>query len=194
MQLKLTLLSTLFGLMLSLTFASQSLAQDATKIELAGGKITLTTPADWVKVKPRFENITPYEFNAPKGEEDKAKLARITVTPAQGGIEQNIDRWYSQFEQPDGSASKDKSKVEKIEVAGQTVHFVELPGTFKETMGGPFQQNQPPTLRKEYRLLGAIIETKGMGTHFIKVTGPAGAVEKMTEGFKKMVKEMTVKP
>ncbi len=171
---------------------SQAVAQQA-KIELADGKIAMTAPEDWTKVQPRFPNITPYEFSAPKGVEDKEKIARITVTPAQGSIEQNLDRWYGQFEQPDGSSSKEKAKVEKMEVGGQTVHMVELAGTFKDSMGGPFQ-NRPPVLKKDYRLLGAIIETKSMGTYFIKMTGPTESVEKVSDGFKKMLKEMTVKP
>ncbi len=82
----------------------------------------------------------------------------------------NLNRWYGQFEQPDGSKSADKAKVEKIEVAGQTIHIVELKGTFGDTGGaGPFQ-NVKPTKRENYELLGGIIDTKDMGMHFIKIT------------------------
>lgn len=165
-------------------------AKAATKIELADGKIVLTAPEEWVKGQPR-SNIVQYEFSAPKGIDDKEKTARITIMAAGGGIESNLDRWYGQVEQPDGSSTKDKSKLEKFEAAGQTVHFVSIPGTFKETMGGPFQ-NKPPVLKTNYMMLGAIVETKGMGTHFIKITGPADTVGKLTDGFRKMLKEMTV--
>lgn len=163
-----------------------------TKVELSDGKITLTAPSDWKSVQPR-NNIIQYEFIAPADEQDKEKQCRITFTAATGGIEANIERWYGQFQQPDSSSTKDKSKVEKMEVSGQTVHLVDIPGTFKDTMGGPFFQNRPPVMRENYRMLGAIVETKNAGTHFIKVTGPADQVEKQLEGFKKMLKGLEVK-
>ncbi len=167
-------------------------AAKTTTIELADGKIVLTAPAEWKTAPPR-SNIVQYEFSAPKDVEDKDKACRITVMGAGGSIKDNIDRWYLQFEQADGSATKDKSKTEVLDVAGQKVHWVDIPGNFKDSMGGPFFQNKPPVIRENYRMLGAIIETKGMGTHFFKITGPAESVEKLAEGFKKMLNEMQVK-
>ncbi len=177
-------------------WANFAVGQDAktTTVELADGKITLIAPEEWVKGQPK-SNIVQYEFSAPKLEEkDKAKAARITFTASGGTIEANIDRWYTQFEQPDKSATKDKSKVEKFEVDGSTVHWVDIPGSFKDTMGaGPFAPSKAPTMRENYRMLGAIIETKTMGNHYVKITGPAETVEKLAEGFKKMLKELKVK-
>ncbi len=163
-----------------------------TNVELAEGKIKMVAPAEWIKGQPK-SNIVQYEFTAPKVE-DKAQAARITFTASGGTIDQNIDRWYGQFEQADKSATKDKAKVEKFEADGQTIHWVDIPGTFKDTMGaGPFAPSKAPTLRENYRMLGAIIETKGMGNHYVKITGPADTVEKLSEGFKKMLKDLKVK-
>lgn len=191
MNLRLLLLSAFA--VLSASFAE---AQDAktTTVELAEGKITLQAPQEWVKVQPK-SNIVQYEFTAPKLEEkDKAKAARITFTASGGSVEDNIARWYGQFEQPDKSATKEKAKVEKFDADGQTIHWVDIPGTFKDTMGaGPFAPSKAPTLREKYRMLGGIIETKGMGNHYVKITGPAETVEKLAEGFKKMLKELKVK-
>lgn len=182
------------ALLASASFAvAQDDAKKTTTIELADGKVTLVAPEEWKKVQPR-SNIIEYEFAAPKDVvDDKDKVCRVTVMGAGGSIKDNIDRWYAQFEQPDGTATKDKSKSEVMDVAGQKIHYVDIPGTFKDSMGGPFFQNKPPVLRENYRMLGAIIETKGMGTHFFKVTGPSDSIEKLSEGFKKMLKEMKVK-
>ncbi len=181
------------ALVASLSVAvAQEDAVKTTTVELADGKITLEAPQEWKTVQPR-SNIIQYEFSAPKEVEDKDKACRVTVMGAGGSIKDNIDRWYAQFEQPDGSSTKDKSKMEVMDVAGQKVHYVDIPGTFKDSMGGPFFQNKPPVLRENHRMLGAIIETKGMGTHFFKITGPSESVEKLSEGFKKMLKEMKVK-
>lgn len=196
MQLKKNLPPVLLLGVFATLSASFCTAQDAktTVVELADGKIVLQAPGEWVKVQPK-SNIVQYEFSAPKLEEkDKAKAARVTFTASGGTIEANIDRWYGQFEQPDKSATKEKAKVEKFDADGQTIHWVDIPGTFKDTMGaGPFAPSKAPTMRENYRMLGAIIETKGMGNHYVKITGPAETVEKLSEGFKKMLKELKVK-
>lgn len=195
MQLKMNFRVVLLGTLATL-FANFAVAQDAktTPVELSNGKLLLAAPADWVQVKPK-SNIVQYEFSAPKlDEKEKDKAARITFTASGGSIEDNLVRWYGQFEQADKSSTKDKSKVEKFEVAGQTIHFVDIPGNFKDTMGaGPFAPSKAPTLRENYRMLGAIIETKDLGNHYVKITGPADTVEKLAEGFKKMLKELVVK-
>jgi len=193
MRLNVSLPVWLFGALIAI-FPSLTNAQDAkpTDMELADGKIKLVAPAEWIKVQPK-SNIVQFEFTAPKVE-DKAQAARVTFTASGGTIEQNIERWYGQFEQADKSATKDKAKIEKFDVDGQTIHWVDIPGTFKDTMGaGPFAPSKAPTLRENYRMLGAIIETKGMGNHYVKITGPADTVEKLAEGFKKMLKDLKVK-
>lgn len=159
-------------------------------LELADGKLILRAPADWKAVEPK-SRIVQFEFAAP--EDAKAdNQARITVMGAGGSIADNINRWYGQFDQPDGSATKDKAKAEKIQVAGQTIHLVDISGTFKDSGGGPFFQQRPPVMRENYRMLGAIIETKDMGQHFLKVTGPAESVGKLKDGFRKMLEGLEV--
>lgn len=169
-------------------------AQEAAKtttIELAGGKLTLEAPDAWKSEEPK-SRIVQYEFSAPKdAKEDSA--ARITIMGAGGGVEANLDRWYGQFDQPDGSATKKKAKVENFDVAGHKVYYVDVTGTFKDTMGaGPFS-GRAPKMREDHRMLGAIIVTEELGQYFVKITGPAESLEKLSEGFKKMLKEMKSK-
>lgn len=161
-------------------------------ILLADGKLILKAPAEWKPVQPKSQ-IVQFEFAAPASEEKADNQARVTIMGAGGSIADNIARWYTQFEQPDGSSTKDKSKAEKIEVAGQTIHIVDIPGTFKDAGGGPFFQQRPPVMREKYRMLGAIIETKDMGQHFLKITGPAATVDKLRDGFRKMLEGLEVK-
>ena len=166
-------------------------AAEGKTIELADGKLILRAPAEWKSVEPK-SRIVQYEFAAP-ADAKADNQARVTVMGAGGSIPDNINRWYGQFEQPDGSATKDKAKAEKIQVAGQTIHIVDIPGTFKDSGGGPFFQQRPPVMRENYRMLGAIIETKDMGQHFFKVTGPAATVDKLKDGFRKMLEGLEVK-
>ncbi len=167
-------------------------AQEATQIELADGKITLKAPQQWKKEKPK-SSIVEYEFSAPADAKEGDEKARITIMGSGGTIEANIERWYGQFEQPGGKSTKDVAKVEKFEAGGQTVHFVDIPGSFKDTMGaGPFS-GAKPVLRENHRMLGAIIVTKDGGNYYVKITGNKDVLEKLSEGFKKSLKELEAK-
>lgn len=163
-----------------------------TAIELAGGGIKMMAPAEWKKGKPK-STMLQYEFSAPADANDDDPSARITIMAAGGGVEANIERWYGQFAQPDGKSTKDVAKVEKFEVDGQTIHWVDIPGTFSESMGGgPFAPGKV-VKREDYRMIGAILVTKDKGQHFFKMTGPSKVVEDLSEGFKKMLKELVAK-
>ncbi|MEC8556697.1 MAG: hypothetical protein VXZ82_16950 [Planctomycetota bacterium] len=154
--------------------------------------IVLEAPAAWKKVQPR-SRILNYEFAAPADAKKGDPTARVTLMGAGGSIEANIDRWYGQFKQADGSSTKEASKVEKFEVDGNTVHWVDIPGTFSDRMGGgPFAPGKVVE-RADYRMLGAIIVTKKDGQYFVKMTGPADLLEKQVKGFQKMLKGLKVK-
>jgi gluconolactonase len=122
------------------------------------------------------------EFRAPKDEKEELQ-ARITIMASGGSIEANVERWKSQFD----LANKEAAKFEKKEVAGMTVHLADLVGTYKEMMASP------PKKSENYRMLGAIIETKNAGNYYVKITGPAATVEKLKTDFNKMVQEMVAK-
>ena len=170
------------GLLASL---GQSEDKVATKIELADGKFVMVAPASWESVPPKSNMIT-HEFRAPK--EMKEEAARITVMPASGGVDANVDRWVGQFD----GVKKSDAKIDKKEVSGTTVHIVDISGTFNDSMGGPMMKG-PVKKRENYRMLGAIVETKASGTIFVKMTGDQKTVEPLVEDFKKMLMELTSK-
>ncbi|MCA9131906.1 MAG: hypothetical protein KDA45_02075 [Planctomycetales bacterium] len=166
-------------------------APEGVPIALANGKLQLTAPQSWQQVAAK-SRIVQYEFRAPSDAKEDEPTARITIMGAGGSVEANIDRWYGQFEQPDGQATRDKAKRESFEVAGLKVHWVDIPGKFKDSMGaGPFSGGKV-VLRENYRMLGAIIAGPDQGQYFIKITGPEEVVESLAADFKKMLKELQV--
>jgi len=172
---------------------AQDTPATGTKIELADGNLIMQAPKEWKKGQPRFPTITQYEFSAPADAKSEAATARITVSSSRGSLDDNIERWYGQFTQPDGKSSKDAAKLEKFDVDGQTVHFVDLTGTYKESMGGgPFAPGKT-VMREDYQMLGAIVVTKSGDQFFIKMTGPKEVCGKLSEGFKKMLKGLEAK-
>lgn len=164
-----------------LTLGAASYAAEPTKLELSDGKMSVVAPESWKKVEPSVR-IIDYEFSAPAAEEG-GEPGRITIMGAGGSIEQNVDRWVGQF----AGAVKQPMKEEKI--AGQTVYIVDISGDFRDQRG-PFA---PAEIKKDYRMLGAIIKSEKAGQYFIKFTGPKATVEHNEKAFKSMVDSLEVK-
>ncbi|MFK7766081.1 MAG: hypothetical protein AB8B55_02480 [Mariniblastus sp.] len=170
--------------------------QDDTKTEeapapipvtLADGNVKFSATGTWKSVKPKIGMIAA-EMQIPKVGEDENN-GRLTVMAAGGSVEANITRWRGQFAQPDGSDTADKTKTEKMEIAGQTVHMVDISGTFMDSPGGP---RGAKIERANYRMMAAIVETADYGKLFIKLYGPKATIDKNADHFKAMIKSMEV--
>lgn len=154
---------------------------------IAGGAFSLQAPEGWQRVQPK-SGIVETEFSIPSEGPDMP-AGRMTVMGAGGDVQQNIDRWYGQFSQPDGAATKDKAVTKALKLAGCTVTMVDVAGTYKDTPGGPFAGGKTIE-RPGYRMLAAIVETPDDGKYFLKFYGPAATVTKHVDGFRKMVEGM----
>lgn len=164
-------------------------ADKPVEIKLARGKLQMVAPKQWKRTKPR-SSMLAFEFSAPGDAKEGDPTARITIMRAGGSIDANIERWYGQFTQPDGKSTKDRAKLEKFEVDGTKVHWVDITGDFKESMGGgPFAPGKT-VVRKEHRMIGSIVVADDGGQYFIKMTGPAVLLKKLEEDYKKMLKEL----
>jgi hypothetical protein len=163
-------------------------AADARAFTIANGAFSLEAPAGWKRVQPK-SGIVETEFAIPS--EGELPPGRMTVMGAGGSVQANIDRWYGQFAQPDGGATKDKATTKTLKLAGCTVTLVDVSGTYKDMPGGPFAGGQAVE-RPDYRMLAAIVETPGkeQGSHFLKFYGPGPTVAKHADGFRKMVEGM----
>jgi hypothetical protein len=162
-------------------------ADDSRLFTVADGAFTLEAPAGWQRVEPK-SGIVETEFMIP-GPADGAASGRMTVMGAGGSVQANIDRWYGQFTQPDGSATKDRGTTKKLTIAGCDVTLVDVGGTFKDMPGGPFAGGAAVE-RPDYRMLAAIIETPAGGNQFLKFYGPAATVAPHVDGFRRMVEGM----
>lgn len=169
--------------------SSTAPAQEATKFNVAEGKLEFKAPASWNKKTPKVRIIeVEYEVPAAKGDEAGG---RMTVMGAGGSVEANIDRWIAQFDQPGGGDTKEKAKIEKLKVSGQDVHWVDLSGTYKDNPA-PFAGGKP-ILRENYRMLAAIVQTKDAGNYFLKFYGPKATVTENEKAFRDLVDSMQAK-
>jgi hypothetical protein len=164
----------------ALALTATVLADDADRRKMELGALTVTAPKDWTPKEPAFKGLIMYEFAAPAAKEDKVD-GRMTVSSAGGSVEDNIRRWQGQFKQEDGGDTKKRAKTEKLKVAGHTVHWVDLSGTYNDQRPG----SRPA---KDYRMLAAIIETKE-ANFFIKFYGPRRTISQHEKAFREMIEE-----
>ncbi|MGB8852088.1 MAG: hypothetical protein WCC69_00795 [Pirellulales bacterium] len=167
--------------------AQPAVADNALAFTIADDALSLEAPSTWKRVQPK-SNMIETEFSIPAVEGD-ATPGRMTVMGAGGSVQANIDRWYGQFTQPDGSATKDKASTKKLNVSGSAVTLVDVSGTYKDMPGGPFAGGQAVD-RPNYRMLAAIVEVPDRGSYFLKFYGPSSTVSANADGFRKMVEGM----
>ena len=158
-----------------------------TTFTIADGDISLQAPGSWMKKQPA-NRIIEVEFAVPKIEGDSSD-GRLTIMRAGGSVEDNISRWIGQFKQPDGKSTRDRAVVAEEEVDGQTVHMVDISGTYSDRRG-PFA---PAVERENYRMLAAIVVTKDHGQQFIKLYGPRKTIAANEKAFDDFVKSLKVK-
>ena len=96
-----------------------------------------------------------------------------------GSVEANVQRWISQFEQPDKRPSSDVARRESRTINGLTVTLVDVSGTYTAEMrpGAAEHFNKPG-----FRMRAAVIETP-KGPYFVKLVGPQATVARWERGF-----------
>ena len=157
---------------------------DALAYTIAEEGFSLAAPEGWKRVQPK-SSIVETEFAIPS-EGEGLQPGRMTVMGAGGSVQANVDRWYGQFAQPDGSDTKSKATAKKIKLAGCDVTIVDISGTYKDAPAGPFAGGKAVD-RPDYRMLAAIVETPDRGNYFLKFYGPGKTVAKHADGFRAMV-------
>jgi hypothetical protein len=135
-------------------------------------------PSRWQQGADRPMRAATYLVPAAEGDSEGGECAVFYFGPDQGGgVELNIERWGSQFENA-GEALKTTMKVNGISVTR-----VAIAGAYLAP-AGPMQES---TGKKEnFRLLGAIVEAPG-GLVFFKLTGPAKSIDMAEREFDAMI-------
>jgi hypothetical protein len=182
----LLLSAAIFALISSARIAT---AENEQTFTIGEGKIQLTAPATWTKKEPT-SRIVEVEFSIPptKGDENPG---RLTAMGAGGSVEMNVDRWAKQFAGPGGTPPK--PRLDKTSVGGAEVVVVDLNGTYEDNLGGgPFAGGKT-VKRDNYRMLGAIVQTKSAGNYFLKLYGPKPTIDENEKAFQDMVNSLKVK-
>ena len=138
-------------------------------------------PEGWVRQKPA-NRMRKAQFKLPHADNDTHD-GELTVIPAFGGMEANLQRWKQQFKEVP------EPLINNREVAGMKVSIVQLDGTYlyKARPMDPSETVQP---RPDYRVLAAVVQAPE-GQVFFKSFGPRTTMEKWQEAFTDMVDSFT---
>ncbi len=146
----------------------------ADPVEFGVGAFSFERPEGWQWIVPSSP-MRKAQLNIGSPGSDPVEVTFFHFGQGQGGgVQANVDRWFGQFQNAKTGQS--------LETLGKTrVTFVQAAGTFLSGMPGG------PTSPKEgYELRGAILESDS-GDVFVKMTGPASAVQSAEAAFRAMI-------
>ena len=135
--------------------------------------LSFDVPTGWVSETPSSRmRLAQYRIPAVEGDPDETECGLFHFPGTGGTVQANLDRWYGQFQQPDGSRTSEKAAVETFESDGLPVTLVEVGGTYSGSMG-PMGGGGPKT---GYRMVAGVVET-AEGPWFLKCTGPEATMK-----------------
>lgn len=124
-----------------------------------------SVPKRWSELGSKPMRIATYGIPTAQGDAESAECAVYFFGAGQGGtVDQNVDRWIGQFENPSSPSRNTK------EINGISVTTVKVGGTYVGMEG-----MQSSGKKEHYALLGAIINAP-QGWVFLKLTGPENTV------------------
>ena len=137
------------------------------------GGLGYDAPAEWTsKPSPSSMRVAQWELS---GDDAPAEVVIFYFGEGGGGgVDANLDRWFGQFEQPDGSSTREKATITERSVNGLELTIVDMRGTFVAPVrpGAP-QRNH----RLGHRMIAAVVEG-GTGPWYVRVLGPEATVTK----------------
>jgi len=129
-------------------------------------------PTGWIREDPTSDHRL-IQYRLP-GENKEFGDARIVVyyfgNTGTGEVDANIERWASQFRQPDGRPSIEVAQVEHHEAGGLVVHTIQVDGTYTARTATGEHLNRPD------RSLHASVLYTDVGPYYFKVVGPTETV------------------
>jgi hypothetical protein len=140
-----------------------------------------TPPAGWQAQPAQAMRAATYAVQPAPGDKTPGECAVYFFGAGQGGsIEDNLERWKSQFKTADGKPAP--AQVGTKTVRGMKVTTIDASGDYSG-LGGPMAPAHPVA---GYRLLGAIVEAPG-GNIFVKFTAPLKTVAANQQKFDQLL-------
>lgn len=143
-------------------------------------QLSWRVPSGWIAETPT-SSMRKAQFALPKAEGDPEDGSVVVFYfQGQGGsVQANIQRWYDQFEQPDGRPTEEVATVKRTTVNNLEQAIVDVNGTYL-FQATPMASTTTP--KPDFRMLAAVIETSS-GPWFVKMVGPEDTIGKWENSF-----------
>jgi hypothetical protein len=156
---------------------------------LALGPFAIKAPADWT-AKPSTSSMRAAIFELPPKDGGTAELVVTYFGPnGAGSVQDNLNRWIDQFQQPDGKPSRDVANVKQLKFGGQDAAYVEVSGRYV-AMAMP---GATPAADKPDQAMRAAIVQSPKGPYYFKLVGAKATVEANAAAFRKMLESIKVR-
>jgi hypothetical protein len=144
--------------------------------------VAYQAPKQWIAERPASAmRRAQFRLPPPDPGGQPAELV-VSFFPGTGGdVQSNVDRWYGQFRQPDGSATKARAKVRRLTVNGLKTTVISVDGTYLKP-AAPMRMDGPKQPMPDHALLAAIVEA-AQGPWFFKAVGPRATIEAQRSAF-----------
>lgn len=159
------MLTTLLAALITLAPAAQQAATH--------GQLHFTPSTEWrSRAVTSMMRVAEFDLPAAPGDAEAAALIVYYFGGTGGTVQANIDRWFTQFSQPNGRPTKEVAKVSSRRINTLSVTDLDVTGTYvaEVTPGSAERHNKPG-----FRMRAAVVETP-RGPYFIRVVGPAATV------------------
>jgi hypothetical protein len=155
---------------------------------VALGPFSMTVPEGWAE-NPSTSSMRAAQFTLPAvGGESPEVVVYYFGQSGAGSVQANIDRWLSQFKQPDDKPSSEVAKIEKAHYAGQDASVVSVSGRYV-TGGMP---GTAPVDKPDQSLLAAIVPSP-QGPFYFRLIGAKAAVAAQEESFRQALDSLKVR-
>jgi len=145
--------------------------------------LSFQAPTAWAVDTPSSTmRVAQYRITPAPGDAEPGECALFHF-PGQGGsVDANLQRWYGQFQQPDGGSTAERARVENLQANGLPVTLVEVSGTYTASMGGMGGGAAKPG----YGMVAGVIVTSE-GPWFLKCIGPEATMEAVAPGMRALL-------
>jgi hypothetical protein len=156
---------------------------EATLVEVKGLKaeepeerepFQYVVPAGWQKTKKAAFAVLSFKV------EQGAKRVAISVSPAGGALDDNLNRWRKQLQLPPLEKAALLKEAKSLKIAGQDAVYVDYAAPAGNDLG-------------QDRILGAVVQFNGAQL-FLKMSGAADLVEREKANFERFATSLAPRP
>jgi len=164
-----------------------ALAAETIRGEAVG--LRFSVPRAWERVPtPAEVRAAQWKVHRAPGDPEDAEVVLFFFGVGKGGsAQENLDRWFGEFPQPNGGASRDAAVVATRTANGLKVTSLDLSGTYKP---GPPPDGPLPPPKRGFRILAAVVEGDD-GPWFLRAIGPEKTIAATKSGFDATLASLT---